>query len=584
MYSMQNPEIAAILERISELLEVKGEIRFKIQAYQKAARALENLDRPAAELHAEGGLKALTGIPGIGEGIAKKIEELLATGRLKYYEELKAELPKGVEELLEVPHLGPKTAVMLAEKLRVTGVASLEKALRGHRVAPLPRMGEKMEEKLLRGVEIWKRGQERMPLGEALPLAKEISGSLAGIPSAPGVEYAGSLRRMKETVGDLDFLAFPRKPADAPAVMDAFVSLPQVTQVTARGETKAQVRLAAGRRTVDADLRVVEPASRGAALHYFTGSKAHNILVRELGVKRGLKISEYGVFRGAKRVGGATEEEIFRSVGLPFIPPEIREGAGEVEAAAAGKLPRLVEEGDLHGDLHIHSDWSDGSQPLAELAEAARKLGYEYLAVTDHSQAVRIANGLTPARLRVRNKEIDRLNSKLRGIRLLKGAEVDILKDGSLDYPDEVLAGLDVIIASVHSGFNLPEAEQTRRVVRALGNRYVTILGHPTGRLIGEREAYPIDIGEVIRAAADNGKCLELNAQVQRLDLADIHLHRAKEAGAMVAIDSDAHHVSFLPVARKLGVAMARRGWLEEGDVLNALPLSALLKKLGRGR
>ncbi len=579
---MQNADIAEALGRIADLLEMKGETRFRIQAYQRAAESVGNAATPLAEIWGRGGVKGLMELPAVGEGIARKIGELIQTGKLAYLEELRTSLPRGVEELVQVPHLGPRTALLLAGKLGIESVDELEKALRAHRLRDLPRFGARTEERLLAGLAAWKKGQERMPLGAALPLALGVVDRLRSAVRGARVEYAGSLRRMKETVGDIDILAAPRRPAEAPAVLRAFLSLPEVAQVAAQGPTKVQVRLRSGRQAIDADLRVVEPVAFGAALHYFTGSKAHNIRIREMGVRKGLKINEYGIFRGARRIGGTEEKDVFRAVGLPFIPPELREGAGEVEAAQSGRLPRTLSEDDIRGDLHVHSDWSDGDDPLEGVAAAAKAAGYAYAAVCDHSPAVRIANGLNPARLKARNRAIDAINRGLRGVHLLRGAEVDILRDGSLDYPDSVLDGLDVVVASVHSAFRLPRAEQTARVVRALRNRRVAVLGHPTGRLLGSREGVDIDLEEVIRVAAAEGVCLELNSQPDRLDLADPALRRAREAGARVAINSDAHHTAFMPTARRLGVAMARRGWLEPGDVVNTLALDKLLRRLDR--
>jgi len=579
---MQNADISAMLDRIAELLEIKGEIRFKIQAYEKAARAVENHEEPMADIHARGGLKALQEIPGIGEGIARKIEEYIGWGRIKYYEELKAGLPKGVDELIQVPHLGPKTAILLATQLNIDGVDSLEKAITDHRIAGLPRMGEKTEEKLLKGIAIWRQGQSRLLLGEALPLAESVVKRMGELAIISDFRFAGSLRRMRETVGDLDFIASPMKMSDAPAIMKAFLELPEVESISDHGETKAQVRMRAGRRMVDADIRIVPPESFGAALHYFTGSKTHNIHIRELGIKKGLKVNEYGVFRGDAGIGGADEGDIFKALGLPYITPELRENAGEIEAAQAGKLPILAEEKHIRGDLHTHSNWSDGENTIEEMAAAARKLGYEYLAMCDHSQAVKIANGMTPERLRSRNKAIDKLNGELRGFRILKGVEVDIMKDGTLDFPDDLLAELDLVVASVHSYFSLPSDEQTRRLVKAIANRQVHIIGHPTGRMLGQREAYPVNMTEVIRAAAGEGKALELNAQLWRLDLPDVLLRQAGNAGVTISIDSDSHNCAYMATARRIGVAMARRGWLSPKQILNAHPLPDLLKILAR--
>ena len=576
---MQNADIAAVFERMAELLEVKGEIRFKIQAYQKAARAVAEHPRPLTGIHEEGGLSALMAIPGIGEGLGKKIGELITTGRCAAYEKLKAELPPGIPELLEVPNLGPRTALSLAKNLGIKGVTDLEKAIKTGAIRGLPRMGVKLEEKLLRGIALWRQGRERMPLGLALPRAQEMVAALLSLPGTKRAEYAGSLRRMCETVGDLDFLVSPKSAGDAPGILKAFVSLPGIAEIVAHGDTKASVRFKDG---FEADLRVLEDVSFGAALHYFTGSKTHNILVRELGVRKGLKISEYGIFRRGKRVGGRKEEEVFRAVGLPFIPPELREGAGEIEAAAGNSLPRLVTEDSLKGDLHVHSSYSDGTAGLEELARAAKKMGYEYLAVSDHGRSLKIARGLSVTELRKKNREIDRVNRLLSGFRLLKAAEVDILEDGSLDYPDDVLAGLDVVIVSVHTRFNLDSAAQTRRITKALAHPYAMILGHPTGRLFGQREPCAVDLDAVIRAARDHGKALELNGQPDRLDLSSGPLRRARELGVPVTINSDAHTLEQLAGYRRFGVGTARRGWLEPRDVLNTLPLGQLLKRLHR--
>jgi len=570
-----NAEIAAVLEKIARLLEVQGAIRFKVQTYDRLSRIVADHDRPLADLHAAGGRKALLAIPGIGEGTAGKIEEMLTAGTCTRYEDLKASLPKGIEELLAVPGMGPKTALIVAKTLNVHSLDDLERALVAHRLAPLPRMGEKLEEKLRHGIAIVRQGQARRPLGEALGITEALLAALRALPGVARAEVAGSLRRMRDTVGDLDFLVSPRHRGDGPAVMKAFVESPNVREVVARGETKASVRLRTG---LDADLRVVEGAAFGAALHYFTGSKAHNIAIRELGVRAKLKINEYGVFRGTRRIGGREEAEVFRAVGLPVIPPEIRENEGEIEAAAKGQLPRLLDARDIRGDLHVHSNWSDGRATMEAMVAAARALGYEYLAFCDHSQSLKIAGGVSVADLRKKNREIDALNRSLRGFRILKGSEVDILADGSLDYPDDVLAGLDVVVASVHTRFNLDAAAQTKRVTAALRHRQVTLLGHPTGRLLGQRDPHPIDLAEIIKVAKEEGKALELNAQPDRLDLSEHPLREARAAGVMIAVNSDAHDPASLARVPGIGAGAARRGWLEPQHVLNALPLAELLE------
>ncbi len=566
-----------MLERIARLLEVQGAISFKVRTYDRLAMIVADHERPLADLFAEGGRKALLALPGIGESTATKIEELLTTGRCGRYEELKASLPKGIEELLAVPGMGPKTALLVATKLNVHSLDDFERALDEHRLAALPRMGDKLQAKLLHGIAIARQGQDRRPLGEALGIAEVLLASLRALPQVARAEAAGSLRRMRDTVGDLDLLVTPRRLKDAAVIMQAFVGFPDVREIVARGETKASVRLRQG---LDADLRVIAPKAFGAAWHYFTGSKAHNIAIRELGVRRGLKINEYGVFRGTKRIGGKEESEVFKAVGLPVIPPEIRENEGEIEAATKGKLPRLVQATDIKGDLHVHSTWSDGRATIEAMVVAARALGYEYLAFCDHSQSLKIAGGLSVEELRQKHREINTINRSIRGFRILKGAEVDILADGSLDYPDGVLAGFDIVVASVHSRFNLDQAAQTKRVTTALRNPHVTILGHPTGRLLGQRDAHPIDLTEIIKVAREEGKALELNAQPDRLDLSEHPLREARAAGVMIAIDSDAHDAASLSFVPRFGAGAARRGWVGPNQVLNALPLAELMKRL----
>lgn len=574
---MDNAEIASVLKKIAALLEVKGEIHFKTRSYQRAAQTIYAHARPLAEVYRESGVAGLEALPGVGEGTARKIEQLLTTGKCRQYEDLRKSLPPGIEELLAVPSLGPRTAALLARELKIASLADLERAIKRHRIRELPRMGARQEEKLLRGLEIVRRGQERLPLGKALPLAMEILGLLAALPGLKRATCAGSLRRMQETVGDLDFLAAVRRPGDAAAVMESFTSLPLVSEALSRGETKSSVRLKTG---IQADLRLVPDDCFGAALHYFTGSKTHNIQIRELGVKRGLKINEYGIFRGTRRIGGRREEDVFRSLGLPLIPPEIREGTGEIEEAAAGRLPRLVGREDIRGDLHVHTSASDGVHSLEQMADAARRLEFEYLAICEHSRSLKMAGGLSVDALRRRNREIDRLNGRLRGLLILKGAEVDILADGRLDYPDEVLAELDVVVAAIHTRFSLGEAEQTRRAVRALVHPRVTMLAHPTGRKFGRRGPCAISLGEIVKAARDHGKALELNSQIERLDLSDAGIRLAREAGVPIAVNSDAHHLDQLRSVLDLGVPQARRGWLAPAGVLNALPTARLLRRL----
>ena len=576
---MKNLEAAAIFYRIAELLELKNDNPFKIRSYRKAAQVLEALTEDLAEIHRRGGVDALREIPGVGEAIAKKIEEILATGKLSYYEELKAAVPQGLVALLSIPEVGPKTARLLHEKLKVEGIEELEKAAREGKVRELPGMGTKSEENILRGIELLRKGKERLALGVAYPIAQSIVAELKDLPAVLRIDVAGSLRRMRETIGDIDILAASCEPVP---VMERFTTLAQVKQVLARGKTKSSLIVEGG---VQVDLRVVEPESFGAALQYFTGSKEHNIRLRELAVRRGLKINEYGVFEveSGKRIAGAAEEEVYAALKLPWVPPELREDRGEIEAAQEDRLPRLVELADLRGDLHAHTRWSDGGHSLLEMAEAARGRGYRYLAVTDHSQSLKVAGGLSVDRLKEQIREIRKLNEKLGDFRLLAGIEVDIKKDGSLDFEDKLLAQLEVVIAAVHSGFKMEAQAMTERILKAIANPYVNILAHPSGRIIGQREPYSVDMERLIRGAADTGTFLEINAFPERLDLKDTHARRAKELGVPISLGTDAHNLMQLDLMA-FGVATARRGWLEAKDLLNSLPVDKLLEKLARKR
>lgn len=573
---VENAEVARIFREVAELLEVRKANPFRVRAYQTAARVVENLPQPVAEL-ARQGPEALDALPGIGADLAGKIVEIVRTGTLAMLAELEKGVPEGVAALMRVPGLGPRKALALCQALDVHDAAGLERAAREGKVRHLPGFGEKSEAKLLRELEARPAGQPRVLRATAAQYAETLLRWMR----APGVvaraEIAGSYRRLRETVGDLDLLVCAR---DHTAAVDRFVAFPEVEEVAARGRTRAAVRLRSG---LQVDLRVLGEESFGAGLHYFTGSKPHNIAVRRLGQQRGLKISEYGVFRGRRRVGGRTEEEVFAAVGLPWIPPELREDRGEIEAAAAGTLPALIDLPDIRGDLQCHTKSSDGRNTLEEMAEAAQALGYEYLAVTDHSPAVRVAGGLDRAGFRRQWREIDRLNARLPKLTVLKGAEVDILADGSLDLDDETLAGFDLVVASLHSRLDLPRQEQTRRVLRALRHPSVDVLGHPTGRLIGRRGGAALDLEALVKAAAEHGVALEVNAQPDRLDLDDVACHAAIGHGARIAVSTDAHGVPELGFMR-WGVGQARRGWAEKEHVVNTLPLDALLKRLHRAR
>jgi DNA polymerase (family 10) len=567
--AVRNLGIAKLFNEIADLLEIKDENVFKIRAYRRAAMNLESLTE---EIEAVAGRRGLTEIAGIGKDLAAKIEQALETGRIEYLDELRKEIPRGVVELMEIPGVGPKTAKLLFETLHVDSVERLEALAQEGKLLGLPGIKQKTIDNILKGIQVVKRGRERMLLGRALPLAHEIVQALEKLPQVRKISMAGSLRRMRETVRDFDLLITSAKPAE---VMEAFFALPQVAEVLAHGETKATVRHREG---VQMDLRVVEPECFGAALQYFTGSKDHNIRVRELASRKGLKVSEYGVFKEAtgKRLAGATEEEVYKAIGLPYIPPELREDAGEVDAALEGRLPNLLELDDLRGDLHAHTNWSDGHHELEALVEAAHRKGYEYIIVSDHSRSSTVAGGLSEEKLLEQIGKIRALNKKYRNFRILAGSECDILADGRLDYSDGVLAQLDIVLCAVHSRFKQRRPEMTARIVRALSNPYVNILAHPTGRLIGERDPYDVDLEAVFAAAKQHGKAVEINAQPSRLDLNDHHARRAKDLGVMISIDTDTHFLDQLE-NMTLGVATARRAWIGKSDVINTMPLDRLL-------
>ncbi|PIY33408.1 MAG: DNA polymerase III [Candidatus Infernicultor aquiphilus] len=569
---MKNIELSRIFEQIAKILKIKEENPFKIRAYEKITLVLENLPIDIETIYHQGGLN---NIPGVGTGIAKKIEEFLTTGKLEYYEKLKETIPSGVIELLDISEVGPKTAKLLYEELGVDNIEKLEKAVKEHRIKDLPGMGEKSETNILRGIELYKRRKERFLLGRALPLAEEMVESLSQLKETDKISFAGSLRRKKETIGDIDILITSQNPEK---IMRTFTSLPQVREILAEGPTKSSIIT---KDDLHIDVRVVEPISFGAALQYFTGSKAHNIKLRELALKRGLKINEYGVFEveSGNRIAGEKEEEVYQALNLPFIPPELREDRGEIEAAQEKKLPQLIEYSQIRGDLHLHTKWSDGAHTIRQMAEAAKKRGYKYIAITDHSQSLKIAGGLTEKRLREQMEEIQKLNQELKDFTILSGIEVDIKSDGSLDFSDEMLSKLDVVIAAIHSGFKQESKIITERIIKAMQNRLVNILAHPTGRLIGFRESYQVDMNEMIKVAAETGTILEINAYPERLDLNDVYCRMAKDKGVQLAIETDAHSIDGLEFMN-LGVDVARRGWLEEKDIVNTLPLNELLKRL----
>ena len=566
---LHNADIARVFEDIADLLELDDENPFRIRAYRNASRIIGDLQLDLAASIRRG--EEPPKLPGIGEDLSEKIHEIVTTGHCALLDRLRKKTPAAITELLRIPNLGPKRVKALYRGLEVRTLEELYRAARDGRIRGLPGFGEKSELNILQSVEARLSKARRFKLAVAAQYADAVAEYLRQSSGIGQVVVAGSLRRMRETVGDIDILATADASSD---VMSRFVGYEEVQEVLSRGDTRSSVRLASG---IQVDLRVVPRESYGAALHYFTGSKAHNIAIRRLAQARGLKLNEYGVFRGQKRVSGETEESVFASVGLPYVPPELREDRGEIEAARAGRLPRLVELGDLKGDLHCHSRWTDGHHSIREMALAAKARGLEYLAITDHSRRIAAVHGLDPSRLREQIDEIGR--TEVAGITLLKGIEVDILEDGTLDLPDLLLAELDIVVAAVHSSFNLPRARQTERILRALDHPRVTMLAHPLGRLIDAREPYEVDMLKIIRRAAARGRFLELNAHPERLDLSDTHCRMAKDEGVLVAISSDAHSVQQFDNLR-YGIGQARRGWLEKKDVLNALSLRELRRLL----
>ncbi|WP_438014966.1 DNA polymerase/3'-5' exonuclease PolX [Sorangium sp. So ce315] len=574
---MENVDIARIFEEVADLLEIQDESPFRVRAYRTAARTLGALGGPVAGLVAREGAGALTALPGIGKDLARKIVELLETGELPLLKELTAKTPESLVEMMRIPSLGPKRARLLHDRLGIATVDELEEAARSGRLVGVRGFGEKLAATILDGCLKRRATAGRVRLADAEAQVEPLLRHLRAAREALAVEVAGSLRRRKETVGDADILVSARH---GEPVASRLLGYPEIRQVLAHGATKCSVVLRSG---LQIDLRVVPPASYGAALHYFTGSKAHNIAVRTLGVSRGLKINEYGVFRGDRRIAGQAEEDVFRAVGLPWIPPELREDAGEIEAARERRLPELVEVGAVRGDLHVHTTYTDGRDELEAMVRACKARGYDYVAITDHTQAVRVARGLDAPGFRRQARAIDRLRRTIGGITILHGAEIDILEDGALDLDDATLAALDYVVASVHSKLTMPEPDMTRRVLRALESPFVTALGHPTGRLLGKREPYALDMPRIARAARELGVLLEINAQPERLDLCDVHIRLAREAGAKLVVATDAHAVAELGFMRH-GIDQARRGWCAAADIANTAPRAEFLELIGRRR
>jgi len=572
---LPNLAVAAIFDEMSDRLAIEGANPFRIRAYRNAARTMQELPADVKTMLEHG--TDLTTLPGIGADLAGKIREIVGTGKCAALEALRRRMPSAVTELLKVPGLGPKRVATLWHELDVETPEQVLRAARDGRIRELRGFGEAMEKSIGSAVATHLAKEHRIALAAAQPYADALAAYLREVPGVKEVVVAGSYRRMRESVGDLDILVTA---SGATPVVDRFVRYPEVAEVLASGDKRASVRLIRG---LQVDLRLVPPESLGAALVYFTGSKAHNIALRRYALERGLKINEYGVFRGAKRVAGATEASVYTALGLPFIPPELREDRGEIEAARAGRLPRLVEASDIRGDLHVHTRATDGRNTLDEMVAAARALRLDYVAITDHSRRQAMSHGLGPEALVAQGRDIDRASARSAGPRVLKGIEVDILDDGALDLPDDVLRGLDIVVAAVHSRFNLSRAQQTLRILRALDNPYVSVLAHPTGRLIASRDPYDVDMLAVIRKAKSRGVFLELNAHPERLDLTDTHCRMVKEEHAMLAISSDAHAAAEIANLR-FGVGQARRGWIEAGEVANTRSLPDLIRLLDHGR
>ncbi|MBU2598201.1 MAG: DNA polymerase/3'-5' exonuclease PolX [Actinobacteria bacterium] len=569
---MISNKIAKIFEDLADMLEIKGDNPFRIRAYRKVARNIRTLTDEFEKFADEGRLDQ---IPGIGEGMKEKIYEILDTGRLQFYEDLKSEIPPSLVKLLSVPGIGPKLAKKFYDELNIRDIEQLEKMAKEHHLAGLPGIKEKTEQNILKGIEMLKKGLERMNLGIALPIANEIVNQLSKLPEVKRISTAGSIRRRKETIGDIDILTTS---SNSKKVMNTFINLPQVERVLVSGETKSSIVTFDG---IHVDLRVVKPESYGAALAYFTGSKAHNIRIREIAMKNGLKINEYGVFdeKNNKKIAGENEEEIYQILDLPFIVPELREDRGEIEVAKNNNLPDLVKLSEINGDLHVHTVWSDGGNSIEEMIKDTQKRGYKYLAICDHSQSLKIAGGLSEEKLVEQIEKIKELNKKYKNFTILAGSEVDIKADGSLDYPDELLKKLDIVVAAIHTRFRRSRYEMTKRIIKAIQNPHVNILAHPTGRLLGVRDAYEVDLDEILKVAKINKIALEINAFPERLDLNDINCRKAKEYGVMISINTDSHITNQLDYMA-LGVSVARRGWLEPENIINTKPIEQIIKFL----
>jgi len=572
MHDASNQDIAEILREIATYLEMQ-DVPFKPRAFEKVAQTIEGLEEEVSALYKKGGLKALEEIPGVGKGIAERIEEFLKTGRIKDHETLKRQVPVKLADFAGIEGVGPKTIKRLYKELGVKDRATLERAVKAGHIAKLAGFGKKSEEKIAKSL-TFANGNRRFILGYAMPQIRRVQARLEEVPGAEKVVIAGSARRKKETIGDADILAVAK---NSKAIMEKFVSMPEVAAVIAHGDTKSSVKLRSG---LNVDLRVVPAESYGAALNYFTGSKDHNVALRKISVAKGWKLNEYGLFRGAKRLAGKNEEELYKAFGMDYIEPELRENTGELEAARKHALPKLIEYGALMGDLQTQTDWTDGTEPIEAMALAAAKAGLEYIVITDHTKRLAMTHGLDEKRIVLQWKEIDRVQKKLGNkIKILKGSECDILKDGTLDLPDSILSKLDVVGVSVHSHFNLPRAEQTARVIRAISNPHADILFHPTSRIINRREPIDLDMDEVITMAKKTGTVLEINSFPERSDLKDEYIRKCVDRGVKLSIDSDAHSSAHF-ANLEYGIAQARRGWAGKKDIVNAWPVEKMTKFL----
>jgi DNA polymerase (family X) len=573
---LQNYEIARVLHEIAIYEEVKGE-KFKPRAYEKAALYVGSLNEDLNTIYKKGGINGLTELPGIGKSIAEKLTEIIKTGKLKYYEELKSQIPVDVTTLTSVEGIGPKTVKVLYEKLGITNIEELEEAAKEEKLRNVPGFGEKSEQQILNGISLFRKTHgERFVLGLMLSTLEDIGNRLRRLDFVKIVELAGSARRMKESIGDADFVVVSSRPNK---LMDFFISMPEVAQVNTKGPTKSTVRLHSG---IHCDLRVVPEKSFGAALQYFTGNKQHNVILRTIALRKGNKLNEYGLYdKRNRQIAGSTEEEVYSKLGLAWIPPELREDRGEIETATEGRLPKLINYGSLKGDLQMHTDWTDGNNSIMEMAQAAKRLGLDYIAITDHSKTLGIAKGLDKRRLEKQSKEIKKINQANRDdkIIILTGVEVNILKDGKLDLENNILKGIDVVGAAIHSHFSLPKKEQTERLVSAMYNSDVDIIFHPTGRRIQQRQPLDLDIERIIDVSKETNTILEVDSSPERLDLNDEYIRLAIQNGCKLSIDSDAHdrsHIRFL----KFGVAQARRGWAEANNIVNTLPLEKFLTSM----